>query len=499
MAEARSLEELAELVCEEARFALGARTVSLSRLEPEHGLVRTLVNVGALAPDEERFPVDETYQRGRLPAARADGRRGDGRGGCTWTTPSADPAERALLLRARGRVGAGGPAAGRAAGCGASCSPPARCRTGRTTTTTSPSRQAFAGMVSAGLAQVEHLQPGAAAGVPRPAHRPRQPPAGRGRAGPGARGAAGRRRTGHCGHGGREPAQAGQRQPRARGRRPGAGVRRARALGGLRPGARRGGRADRRGRVLRGAARFRDRGRRGSGGGLPARDPVGAVRRERGLRGRVDRAVRRSGRPGTGCSRSPTRAVRGQAEPGRAPGARPTRRRWRAERRSLRRGTRSRRCWPRVLAALAGGRSGRPVADRDARGRGRGGGRACRARSAGCWTGSRAGAAMPVAHTVPDGVYLASVPAPAGAAWLSAARAGGPVVRADDEDVPLAAVRGCERVVVAAAGPGWPSCSAGRGTAVGDAGGAPRGTGRRARRLRVPALLPGCRRASLTP
>ena len=55
MAEARSLEELAELVCEEARFALGARTVSLSRLEPEHGLVRTLVNVGALAPDEDRF------------------------------------------------------------------------------------------------------------------------------------------------------------------------------------------------------------------------------------------------------------------------------------------------------------------------------------------------------------------------------------------------------------------------------------------------------------
>ena len=33
------------------------------------------------------------------------------------------------------------------------------------------------------------------------------------------------------------------------------------------------------------------------------------------------------------------------------------------------------------------------------------------------------------------------------------ARAGGLVVRADDEDVPLAAVRGCERVVVAAAGP----------------------------------------------
>jgi len=65
----------------------------------------------------------------------------------------------------------------------------------------------------------------------------------------------------------------------------------------------------------------------------------------------------------------------------------------------------------------------------------------------------RSGAAIPVAHDVPDGVYLASVPAPAGTGWLAQALVAGIVVRGDDESVPLAAVRGFERVVVAAAGP----------------------------------------------
>jgi hypothetical protein len=96
MAEARSLEELAELVSEEARFALGARTASLSRLEPEHGLVRTLVNVGELAR-RGPLPADETYQVADFPLLElmVDEAR-------PWRVrvddPSADSAERALLL-----------------------------------------------------------------------------------------------------------------------------------------------------------------------------------------------------------------------------------------------------------------------------------------------------------------------------------------------------------------------------------------------------------------
>ena len=55
-------------------------------------------------------------------------------------------------------------------------------------------------------------------------------------------------------------------------------------------------------------------------------------------------------------------------------------------------------------------------------------------------------------YDVPDGVYLASIPAPPGARWLATARSSGLVVSADDPDLPLAAVRGFDRVVVAAAG-----------------------------------------------
>ena len=70
----------------------------------------------------------------------------------------------------------------------------------------------------------------------------------------------------------------------------------------------------------------------------------------------------------------------------------------------------------------------------------------------------RSGAAEVVTYDVPDGVYLAAVPAPPGARWLVAARSTGLVVSADDQDLPLAAVRDFERVVVAAAGPWLAGC-----------------------------------------
>jgi diguanylate cyclase (GGDEF)-like protein len=56
-----SLEDVLEVTAEEARVALGAASLSISRYERDRVAVRTLVNVGALAPWEERRPHDEVY------------------------------------------------------------------------------------------------------------------------------------------------------------------------------------------------------------------------------------------------------------------------------------------------------------------------------------------------------------------------------------------------------------------------------------------------------
>jgi diguanylate cyclase (GGDEF)-like protein len=55
------LRAVLETGAEKARGALQASSVSLSRLERGGLLVRTVVNVGDLGPDEVRWPEDETY------------------------------------------------------------------------------------------------------------------------------------------------------------------------------------------------------------------------------------------------------------------------------------------------------------------------------------------------------------------------------------------------------------------------------------------------------
>ena len=55
------LDEVLELAAEEARRALGATSLAVSRWERERNVLRTLINVGALGPAEERYPGDETY------------------------------------------------------------------------------------------------------------------------------------------------------------------------------------------------------------------------------------------------------------------------------------------------------------------------------------------------------------------------------------------------------------------------------------------------------
>ena len=92
----RPLGPLLELAADEACRALGARTLSISRLEPGGTTVRTLINVGELGPTETRWPEDETYpleQFGNLGLVVEDLE--------TWVAsvddPASDPQEVRLL------------------------------------------------------------------------------------------------------------------------------------------------------------------------------------------------------------------------------------------------------------------------------------------------------------------------------------------------------------------------------------------------------------------
>lgn len=102
-----ALYRLLEVAAEEARDAIRAATVSVSRLEPGTGNLRTLLNVGDLGPHEVRWPEDEIY------TLRPDSNLGlvlrDLR---TWTAVATDPQiapfERELLqdLRKGSSLGA---------------------------------------------------------------------------------------------------------------------------------------------------------------------------------------------------------------------------------------------------------------------------------------------------------------------------------------------------------------------------------------------------------
>ena len=98
---ARSEAEVARVSAAEARFAFGADAASVGRLEPERGLVRTLVNAGDLAAWEDAEPVDETYRLADFPllAAMVEDVQ-------PWVLSTADPAgspEGHALLTALGR------------------------------------------------------------------------------------------------------------------------------------------------------------------------------------------------------------------------------------------------------------------------------------------------------------------------------------------------------------------------------------------------------------
>jgi diguanylate cyclase (GGDEF)-like protein len=98
------LETIVEMCAEEARRAVDAASVSISRLEAGTGLVRTVINVGDLGPDEQRWPSDEYYSLQDFVQLRSvvENLR-------TWTCalddPDVDPRE-AELLRALGKSSA---------------------------------------------------------------------------------------------------------------------------------------------------------------------------------------------------------------------------------------------------------------------------------------------------------------------------------------------------------------------------------------------------------
>ena len=54
-------DEVLEVVADQARAALGASSLSISRWEPSRAALRTLVNVGDLGPQEQRWPQDDYY------------------------------------------------------------------------------------------------------------------------------------------------------------------------------------------------------------------------------------------------------------------------------------------------------------------------------------------------------------------------------------------------------------------------------------------------------
>ncbi len=54
-------DDVLDVIAEQALSALNAASLSISRWDPQHGTLQTLINVGELAPDEQRWPRDEYY------------------------------------------------------------------------------------------------------------------------------------------------------------------------------------------------------------------------------------------------------------------------------------------------------------------------------------------------------------------------------------------------------------------------------------------------------
>jgi diguanylate cyclase (GGDEF)-like protein len=95
---AQRLEDVLELAAERSLEVLGSASLSISRWYADEGILRTLINVGELSPDEVRFPEAEVYSVEDYPSLT----RLMGEGEFTVAAvddPNTDPAHRALLER----------------------------------------------------------------------------------------------------------------------------------------------------------------------------------------------------------------------------------------------------------------------------------------------------------------------------------------------------------------------------------------------------------------
>ena len=93
---AHRLQDVLELAAERALEALGGASLSISRWDDETRILRTLVNVGELAPQEERFPANEVYSVEDYPGlTRLMGEEGFSI--AAIDDPDVDPALRDLL------------------------------------------------------------------------------------------------------------------------------------------------------------------------------------------------------------------------------------------------------------------------------------------------------------------------------------------------------------------------------------------------------------------
>lgn len=87
-----------EVASEGARLSLNAASVSVSRYDASDGALHTLINVGELAPSEQRWPEDEIYPVTRWPELQEVIEYGATRTDSV-DDPHCDPRERELLAR----------------------------------------------------------------------------------------------------------------------------------------------------------------------------------------------------------------------------------------------------------------------------------------------------------------------------------------------------------------------------------------------------------------
>ncbi|MEA2470414.1 MAG: hypothetical protein QOE38_1413, partial [Thermoleophilaceae bacterium] len=104
VAAAHGIEDVIETAAEEARRALDAGSLSISKFEDDAQRLRTLINVGALGEGEERFPADEVYSLDDFPRALQMMSRGEAHLSAV-DDPATDRNERELL-RSLGKVSA---------------------------------------------------------------------------------------------------------------------------------------------------------------------------------------------------------------------------------------------------------------------------------------------------------------------------------------------------------------------------------------------------------